>query len=153
MAKLLPTKTSVKNWPVYAGTREYSPSADKLYKIYNGGDQVYIDAGCVEAITQSYRNSKTKRIATVNIHRMKNAAKAKAFYLSHRSTVKAKKGYKQLKKLKTAGHLYSAPGSNSTYGHHKQYYVTVDVAGTTTGDKTAASLLLRAVLAKVAKVK
>jgi hypothetical protein len=149
LSKLLPAKTAVKNWPQYEGTLTYSPSADTLHKIYDGGDKTYMDAGCVEAIQQSYRNPTTKHIATVTVHRLKDAAKAKAFYQSWRKDVAKTAGYKQLSDLKTAGHLFFGVGSSAGYCHHKAYFVVVDVAGTGADDKAAAGSLLRDVAGRI----
>ena len=149
MGKLLPTKTAVKNWPQYEGTLIYSPSADTLHRIYDGGDAMYIEAGCVKAIQQSYRNPANKHLATVTVLRMADAAKAKAFYESWKKDVSKKPGFKQLSGLKTAGYLFSGMGSNAGYCHIKQYFVVVDVAGTSPDDKTAASLLLRNAAARI----
>jgi len=148
LLKLMPT-TSVKNWSVFPGTLSYAPSADKLSVIYDGGDKPYIDAGCVEALQQSYRNQTNKHIATVTLHRMKDGKKAKALYESERNGVVKKPGFKQLTGLKTAGYLFASPGTSSTYGYRDRYYVTVVVAGTSTADHVAASRFLRYVLAKI----
>lgn len=149
LLKLLPPGSAVKNWNVFSGTRSYAPSADKLSLIYDGGDKPYIDAGCVEALQQSYRNPTDKHIATLTVHRMKSGGKAKALYESERKGVAGKPGFKQLTGLKTAGYLFASPGTSSTYGYRDRYYVTVVVAGATTADHVAASRLLRYVLARI----
>jgi len=146
LKKLLPRGGEVSGWSIYADTYQYCASPDELYKIYDGGDQEWIDAGVAEAAQQVYKKGKLRMVVTV--HRMKTWQRAKALYKKKDAGIKSQPGYRRIK-LKQAYSLCRANGVTTGYGWTKTYFMTYTLNTAKASGTTTTRAFMKAVVRKI----
>ena len=70
-------ESGYKGWALVKDSHLYG-KGEGLTEVYDGGYKEYTDAGVLEASKQTYKNGNV--FADLAVHRMKDAAAAKAFY-------------------------------------------------------------------------
>jgi len=75
--KLLPANDAVKGFTIMAGSLTYG-KGDDISKIYNGGYELYIRNGVVDAARQMYQRKDD--YIEVTVHTMKSSKAAKSFF-------------------------------------------------------------------------
>ncbi len=148
LACLVPASNQISGWAaLQADRRAASPS--ELYKIYDGGDGPWKQAGVTSAFQRVYKNASTKHILTLVIHRTGASSQtAKALYN------KKNPAYSSLPGYTTVGQQSAlAKPSNGVIAHlwNKTYYCTITINGTSAADVSAARSFLTALSTKIAQ--
>ncbi|MCC6442285.1 MAG: hypothetical protein IT210_02390 [Armatimonadetes bacterium] len=144
-ARLLPVAAELKGWQEIAGGFQYG-KGDTLTEIYNGGYNLYVDRGVLEAAQKLYR--KGSDILTVTPHLMKDAASARSFVAYWKKTNAREK----IRKTPAPGEGFtvSANGATMLYWSQGRYFLTAMSASE--GQKARGDLLtVLKIIAKKAK--
>jgi hypothetical protein len=148
LSSLAPAATDVPGWKALeADTAAASPT--ELWKIYDGGDGPWKEAGVTSAFQRYYKSETTGKVVTLILHNTGNDwQKAKALYRSKDANLKGQAGYEAVT-LDKEGTL-ATPGQG-VQGHcwDKCYYCTVTVNGTSAAEVSAAKLFLQKTAAKI----
>ncbi len=78
LGKCLPTNNEVAGWTIIANTYKYCPTPNSLSELYDGGFEVYVEAGIIKAASQGYKRGSKKII--VYIHEFKTATQCKSYW-------------------------------------------------------------------------
>lgn len=113
LERLLPSGKAIRaGWARVAKSLQYGSGKD-LTKIYDGGYQMYLDHGVVDAAQIGYHSKAGYTVLTV--HTMKSAAGCQSFYEYWRKEA-ADQGKVRPLKLSDAAFVYH-PGKTLTYGY------------------------------------
>jgi len=148
LSSLIPPSNGISGWAALQADRP-AASAAELYKIYDGGDTPWKQAGVTSAFQRVYKNGTTKRILTLIIHRTgTNASAAKALYNKKKPGYSGQPGYTTI-----GSQAALAKPSNGVIAHlwNKAYYCTITINGTSAADVSAAKSFVNSVSAKIAK--
>ena len=120
---LLPASGKIKGFSVLAGTLQYG-KGDDISIIYDGGYELYIAKGVIDAVRQLYqRKSDYVEITT---HTMKSAKAAKDITMYWVKENKAKKTASSAKnKAKWEIYTSQLPSTTITYGYKGIYFFTI----------------------------
>ena len=116
--KLLPTKDAVKGWSVLPNSLQYG-KGDDVSKIYDGGYELYIENGVIDAVRQMYKQGND--YVEVTIHTMKSPKAATDFV---RYWQKESKQPKLEKTKHSTGFVATKPSVTAYYATGK-YMTTV----------------------------
>jgi len=150
LSGLIPASNGISGWTALQADRP-AASASELYKIYDGGDGPWKQAGVTSAFQRVYKNATTKHILTLVIHRTGTSSQlAKALYAKKNPAYSGSSGYTALQVSQQAA---LAKPSNGVIAHlwNKTCYCTITVNGTSAADVSAAKSFLKSVSAKIAK--
>ncbi|MBM3499347.1 MAG: hypothetical protein FJX74_11830 [Armatimonadetes bacterium] len=149
LSSLVPASNEIPGWKaLQADTAATSPA--ELWKIYDGGDGPWKQAGVTSAFQRYYKHQTTGKVVTLILHNTGGDwQKAKALYRSKNGNIAGQPGY-QAVTLEKEGAL-ATPGQG-VQGHswNKYYYCTVTVNGTSAAEVSAAKLFLQKTAAKIA---
>lgn len=142
-AKLLPGG-GLKNWKEVSGSYLYG-KGEGLTSIYDGGYQLYLKNGVLEAAQKLYQRGDL--YGTVTTHTMKDAVAARRFVEHWRNTHRKQKP--QPLKLTGTGFWVQADGATTLYWAKGRFFVTVMVTRDDRPALEAGLEVLRAVAGKV----
>jgi hypothetical protein len=120
---LLPDSGKVKSFEILKGTLQYG-KGDDITKIYDGGYELYLENGVIDAARQLYQQKND--YVEVTVHTMKSAKNAKDFTMYWVKVNKAKKNVSPSKKKpKWETYTSQLPGTSITYGCKGKIFFTV----------------------------
>lgn len=143
----LPGSDEVKGWKVIDATYKECRETDELMDLYNGGWEVYRDAGIVKAATQSYK--KDKQIV-VYIHEFSSADKAAAYYKKEVEAAAKRGGGSTKVEVQGGQAAYSVAGPVTTGNMLRgKIHARVNAMGTTDESKQGTAGFLQGIAKKV----
>jgi hypothetical protein len=148
LASLVPASDQISGWAALQADRP-ATSASELYKIYDGGDLPWRQAGVTSAFQRVYKNATSKHILTLAMHRTGTSSQAaKALYTKKNAAYASQPGY-----VAVGTRAALAKPSNGVIAHlwGKTYYCTITINGTSAADVTAAKSFLNALSTKITK--
>lgn len=116
--RLLPAKDAVKGWSIMPKSLQYGKGSD-LSKIYDGGYELYIKNGVIDAARQMYQRA--DNYVEVTIHTMKSEKAASDFLKYWRKQFKATA---MSKRIRSANFLVTEPNV-ARYFVTGRYFTTV----------------------------
>ncbi|MBM3475910.1 MAG: hypothetical protein FJX75_21795 [Armatimonadetes bacterium] len=148
LSSLVPASNEIPGWAaLQADTAAASP--DQLWKIYNGGDGPWKQAGVSSAFQRYYKNAATGKVLTLILHKTgADWQKAKALYNKKNPNIQGQAGY-QAVQLQAAGSLATPTQGLQGHSWNKYYYCTVTVNGTSAAEVNAAKLFLQKTASKI----
>jgi len=148
LSSLAPASNDIAGWKaLQADTAATNPG--ELWKIYDGGDGPWKQAGVTSAFQRYYKNQATGKVVTLILHNTGGDwQKAKALYRSKNGGTEDQNGYQAIT-LDKEGSL-AVPGQG-VQGHcwNKYYYCTVTVNGTSAAEISAAKSFLQKTAARI----
>jgi hypothetical protein len=148
LSSLVPGSNEVAGWTALQADTPAATPAD-LWKIYDGGDKPWKDAGVTSAFQRYYKNAATGHVVTLILHKTgADYTKAKALYNSKNAGFLKQPGYATVA-ISAAGSVASPNQATQGHSWSKYYYCTVTVNGKTAADITAARQFLTKVGAKI----
>ena len=148
LSSLVPASNEIAGWKaLQADTAATNPG--ELWKIYDGGDGPWKQAGVTSAFQRYYKHQTSGKVVTLILHNVGGDwQKAKALYRSKNAGLAGQPGYQGVT-LEKEGTL-ATPGQG-VQGHcwNKVYYCTVSVNGTSAAEVGAAKLFLQKTAAKI----
>ncbi len=148
LSSLVPGPSEVPGWKALQADTA-ATSSTELWKIYDGGDGPWKQAGVTSAFQRYYKNETTGKVVTLILHNTGGDwQKAKALYRSKNGNIDEQPGY-QAVTLDKEGSL--ATPAQGVQGHcwNKCYYCTVTVNGGSAAEVSAGKLFLQKVAAKI----
>lgn len=147
VGQCLPASDEVKGWKVIDGTYKECREPNELMDLYNGGWEVYRDAGITRAATQSYK--KDKQIV-VYIHEFSTADKAAAYYKKEVDAAARRGGGSTKVEVQGGQAAYSVAGPVTTGNLVRgKVHARVNAMGTTDESKQGTAGFLQAIAKKV----
>jgi hypothetical protein len=149
LSSLVPASDDIAGWAaLQADTAAASP--DQLWKIYDGGDGPWKDAGVSSAFQRYYKNATTGKVLTLILHKTgADWQKAKALYSKKNANIKDQARY-QTVELQAAGSVATPTQGLQGHSWGKYYYCTVTVNGTSAAEVNAAKLFLQKTASRIA---
>jgi len=150
LSSLAPSSTQISGWTALEADK-LAASASDLYKIYDGGDGPWKEAGVTSAFQRYYKNGATRHVLTLIIHRTGSSSQtAKALFNKKNPALHGQSGYKAVEVAEQASLATPSTGL-SAHLCNKNYYVSITINGTSAADVSAAKSFLSAVSAKITK--
>lgn len=149
LSSLVPASNEISGWKALQAD-VVAASPNELWKIYDGGDGEWKQAGVTSAFLRYYKNETTGKTLSLTLHKTgTDWQKAKALYRNKNASIRSQAGYQTIT-VTSEGSLATPTQGVQAHSWTKYYYCTVTVRGTSAAEVTAAKQFLLKTAAKIA---